>query len=231
MNIAIIPARGGSKRIPGKNIKNFHGLPVIAYAIKAAKESGVFSEVFVSTDSEEIAEIGRSFGATIPWLRSKDLSDDHATTISVMQDTINKLKTRLSELEYACCIYPATPLLQPSFISKGFQMLRDGNWDYVFSASRTDTPPERMFSLDSGNLVEMHSPEHQATRTQDFLPSYHDAGQFYFGRRSSWESGLQIFSGRSTIVEIPRELAVDIDTLDDWHYAEYLFEMQKRGLQ
>ena len=228
MNIAVIPARGGSKRIPGKNIKIFHGLPVIAYAIKAAKESGVFREVFVSTDSEEIAEVARSFGATIPWLRSKDLSDDQSNTISVMQDAVKKLKTGFSELEYACCVYPATPLLQPSFISKGFQILEDGNWDYVFSASRTGTPPERMFSLDSGNLVEMHFPEHQATRTQDFLPSYHDAGQFYFGRSSSWESGLQIFSSKSTIIEIPRELSVDIDTLDDWHYAELLFETQRR---
>jgi pseudaminic acid cytidylyltransferase len=228
MNIAVIPARGGSKRIPGKNIKIFHGLPVIAYAIKAAKECGVFREVFVSTDNEEIAEVARSFGATIPWLRSKDLSDDHSTTINVMQDAVKKLKTNFSELEYACCIYPATPLLQPSFISKGFQILEDGNWDYVFSASRTGTPPERMFSLNSGNLVEMHSPKHQATRTQDFLPSYHDAGQFYFGRSSSWESGLQIFSSKSTIVEIPRELSVDIDTLDDWHYAERLFETQRR---
>jgi pseudaminic acid cytidylyltransferase len=228
MSIAVIPARGGSKRVPGKNIKIFHGLPIIAYAIKAAQESGIFREVFVSTDSEEIAEVSRSYGATIPWLRSKDLSDDNSTTISVMQDAVKKLKTSFSDLEYVCCIYPATPLLQPSFISKGFQMLEDGNWDYVFSASRTAAPPQRMFSLDSGNLVEMHFPEHQGTRTQDFLPSYHDAGQFYFGKRSSWESGLQIFSSKSTIVEIPREWSVDIDTLNDWHYAERLFETQRR---
>ena len=230
MSIAVIPARGGSKRIPGKNIKIFHGLPVIAYAIKAAKDSGVFREVFVSTDNEEIAEVARSFGAKVPWLRSKDLSDDHSTTISVMKDAVKKLKTSFSELSYACCIYPATPLLQPSFISKGFQTLKDGNWDYVFSASPTGTPPERMFRLDSGNLVQMQFPEHQATRTQDFLPSYRDAGQFYFGRSSSWESGLQIFSSNSTIVEIPRELSVDIDTLDDWHYAERLFQMQRKEL-
>lgn len=231
MSIAVIPARGGSKRIPGKNIRIFHGLPVIAYAVKAAMESGVFKEVFISTDSEEIAEVARSFGATVPWLRSKDLSDDQSTTISVMQDAVKKLKTSFSDLEYVCCIYPVTPLLQPSFISKGLQILDDGNWDYVFSASRTGTPPERMFSLDSGNLVKMHFPEHQSTRTQDFLPSYHDAGQFYFGRTSSWESGLQIFSSKSTIVEIPRELSVDVDTLDDWHYAERLFETQRREPQ
>lgn len=227
MNIAVIPARGGSKRIPRKNIKLFHGLPVIAYAIKAAKESGVFSEVFVSTDDEEIAEVAESFGATIPWLRPKNLSDDHTTTVSVMQDAVNKLKSSLNEMEFVCCIYPATPLLQPSFISQGLQTLEDGDWDYVLSASRAETPPERFFSLNSVSGVEMHFPEIKATRTQDFLPSYHDAGQFYFGRSSSWESGLQIFSSRSTIIEIPRELSVDVDALGDWHYAEHLFAMQR----
>ena len=227
MNIAVIPARGGSKRIPRKNIKLFHGLPVIAYAIKTAKESGVFSEVFVSTDDEEIAEVAESFGATIPWMRPKNLSEDHTTTVSVIQDAVNKLKSSLNELEYVCCIYPATPLLQPSFISQGLQTLKDGEWDYVFSASRVESPPERFFSLDSVNGVEIHFPENKATRTQDFLPSYRDAGQFYFGRTSAWESGLQIFSTRSTIIEIPRELSVDVDTLDDWHYAEHLFAMQR----
>ena len=227
MNIAVIPARGGSKRIPRKNIKLFHGLPVIAYAIKTAKESGVFSEVFVSTDDAEIAEVAESFGATIPWMRPKDLSDDYTTTVSVMQDAVNKLKSSLNELEYVCCIYPVTPLLQPNFISQGLQILKDRDWDYVLSASRAETPPERFFSLDSANGVEMHFPGNKATRTQDFLPSYRDAGQFYFGRRSSWESGLQILSSRSTIIAIPRELSVDVDTLGDWHYAEYLFAMER----
>lgn len=227
MNIAVIPARGESKRIPRKNIKLFHGLPVIAYAIKAAKESGVFSNVFVSTDDEEIAEVAESFGATIPWMRTKELGDDYTTTVSVMKDAVNKLKSSFNELEFVCCIYPATPLLQPSLISQGLQILKGGDWDYVLSASRAESPPERFFSLDSANGVEMHFPEHKETRTQDFLPSYHDAGQFYFGRSSSWESGLQIFSNRSTIIEIPRKLSVDVDTLDDWHYAEHLFAMQR----
>ena len=229
MNIAVIPARGGSKRIPRKNIKLFHGLPVIAYAIKTAIESGVFSEVFVSTDDEEIAEVAESFGATIPWIRPKDLSDDYATTVSVMQDAVIKLKSNFNDLEFVCCIYPATPLLQPNFISQGLQILKAGDWDYVLSASRAATPPERFFSLDSMKGVEMHFPENKAVRTQDFLASYHDVGQFYFGRKSSWESGLQILSSKSTIIEIPRELSVDIDTLVDWHYAEHIFAMQRMG--
>jgi pseudaminic acid cytidylyltransferase len=227
MSIAVIPARGGSKRIPRKNIKFFHGLPVIAYAIKTAKDTGIFSEVFVSTDDEEIAEVAESFGATIPWMRPKNLSDDHTTTAGVMQDAVNKLKSSFNELDYVCCIYPATPLLKPIFISQGLQILKDGDWDYVLSASRAGTPPERYFSLDSAKGVEMFFPENKATRTQDFLPTYHDAGQFYFGKSSSWESGLEILSSRSTIIEIPPELSVDIDTLGDWHYAEHLFAMQR----
>ena len=227
MNIAVIPARGGSKRIPRKNIKLFKGLPVIAYAIKAAKESGVFDEVFVSTDDEEIAEVAMSFGATIPWMRSKDLSDDYATTISVMQDAVRKLKTNLIGLENIGCIYPATPLLQPSFLSEGLEILEEGDWDYVFSGLKVITPPQRIFSLGTSRGVEMLFPEYEASRTQDLADFYHDAGQFYWGRTSSWESGLPIFSSSSTIIEIPSELSVDIDTLDDWYRAERLFEIQK----
>ena len=225
MNIAVIPARGGSRRIPRKNIKLFNGLPVIAYAIKAARESGVFSEIFVSTEDEEIAEIATSFGASIPWMRPKSLSEDNSTTVSVMQDAVMKLKSCFNEIEYVCCVYPATPLLQPKFIREGFKVIRDGNWDYTISASLAETPPQRFFSLDSVNRVHMHFPEKQETRTQDVLPSYRDAGQFYFGRSSSWELGLKIFSSSSTIIEIPRHLSVDIDTLNDWHYAELLFAM------
>lgn len=230
MSIAVIPARGKSKRIPRKNIKLFNGLPVIAYAIKAAKDSGVFKEIFVSTEDEEIAEVATSFGATIPWMRPKNLSEDDSTTVSVMQDAVMKLKSCFNEPEYVCCIYPATPLLQPKFIREGLKVINDGSWDYVLSALRLETPPERFFSLDSANNVQMHFPQNEETRTQDLSPSYRDAGQFYFGRSSSWELGLGIFSSRSTIIEIPHHLAVDIDTLDDWHYAEHLFVMHKGEL-
>jgi len=230
MNIAVIPARGGSKRIPRKNIKLFHGLPVIAYAIKAAKESEIFDEVFVSTDDEEIAEIAMSFGATIPWMRSKDLSDDYATTVSVMQDAVKKLETNLVELENICCIYPATPLLKPSFLSQGLEILESGDWNYVFSASKADTPPQRFFSLGTSKAVELLFPEYEATRTQDLANFYHDAGQFYWARKSSWESGLPIFSSQSTILEIPSESAFDIDTPEDWHYAEALFNLKKKRI-
>lgn len=227
MNIAIIPARGGSKRIPRKNIKLFHGVPIIAHAIKTAKDSKAFEEIFVSTDDEEIAELAKSFGATIPWMRSKNLSDDYSTTVSVIQDAVNKLDSILENLENVCCIYPATPLLKPGFVSQGLQVLRDGDWDYVLAASRVETPPERFFSLDASNGVQMHFPKYEMNRTQDFLPSYYDAGQFYWGRKTSWQTGLPIFTSASTIVEIPSKFSVDIDTLDDWHQAEQLFEIHR----
>jgi pseudaminic acid cytidylyltransferase len=227
MNIAVIPARGGSKRIPRKNIKLFHGLPVIAYAIKAAKESEIFDQIIVSTDDEEIAEIASSFGATIPWIRSKNLADDYATTISVMQDATKRLKMEVIDLENVCCIYPATPLLKPEFLSEGLKILLDGNWSYVFSGLKADMHPQKFFSLKTSRRVEMLFPENESTRTQDFRQFYHDAGQFYWGRESSWASGLPIFSENSTILEMPKELAVDIDMQEDWVHAERLFERQQ----
>lgn len=223
MSIAIIPARGGSKRIPRKNIKMFHGLPVIAYAIKAAKESEMFEEVFVSTDDEEIAEVARMYGAEVPWMRSKQLADDFTTTVNVMQDAVKKLDSDLDNLGSICCIYPTTPLLKPNFLSHGHQILIDGDWDYVVSASRVTTTLERLLLLGENKEILMGSPEHQTTRTQDFPPTYRDAGQFYWGKKIAWENALPMFTSKSTILELPREFDVDIDTLEDWHYAERLF--------
>ena len=230
MNIAIIPARGGSKRIPRKNIRLFHGIPVIAYAIKAAKESGIFDEVFVSTDDGEIADIAISFGAKVPWMRPKELSDDFATTVKVMQDAVKRFDTNFNRLEFVCCIYPTTPLLRPNLFLEGLRVLKDGDWDYVIAASLARTPPERFLSLGENNEVMMRFPEHEITRTQDFSPAYHDAGQFYWGKKTAWESALPLFTSKSTILELPRELAVDLDTLDDWHYAELLFNIYGKDL-
>ena len=225
MNVAVIPARGGSKRIPRKNIKLFHGLPIIAYAIKVARESEIFDEIFVSTDDEEIAEVAMSFGATIPWMRPKNLSDDYATTVSVIQDAVKRLKINLINMENICCIYPATPLLKPSFLSEGLKVLKNGDWSYVFSALKASTPPQRLFSLGTSKGVEMLFPQFEITRAQDLDHYYSDAGQFYWGSASSWETGLPIFSSKSTILEIPSESAIDIDTQEDWHYAENLFKL------
>jgi pseudaminic acid cytidylyltransferase len=220
MNIAVIPARGGSKRIPRKNIKLFHGLPIIAYAIKVARESEVFDQVFVSTDDEEIAEVAESFGAIVPWIRTKNLSDDHATTVNVMKDAVLRLESELIEVKNVCCIYPATPLLKPRHLSQALQILNDADWNYVFSGLRTNAHPQRFFSLGNSKEVNMLLPKFQGTRTQDLENFYQDAGQFYWGRQTSWKAGVPIFTSKSTILEIPRDSAIDIDTIEDWHYAE-----------
>lgn len=224
MNVAVIPARGGSKRIPRKNIKLFHGIPIIAYAINTAWASGVFDEVIVSTEDDEIADIATCFGAKIPWMRKKGLSDDYATTLDVMQDAVSRIKADKMALESVCCIYPATPLLDPLYITQGLQKLNNEGWKYVFSGLKSSENPQRLFSLGASKEVESLFPEHEETRTQDLKDFFYDAGQFYWGKVSSWENRVEIFSRESTIVEIPRNLAIDIDTPEDWHYAESLFE-------
>jgi len=221
MNIAVIPARGGSKRIPRKNIKEFNGKPAISYAIKAAFESQVFSEVIVSTDDEEIAEYSRSQGAKIPWLRSEELSNDFATTSQVMQDAVLKLDSE--DLENVCCIYPVTPLLRPKYISEGLRVLKNLDWSYVFSAVKNDSNPQRFFTLNSSNSVSMLLPEFALTRTQDLQQTFYDAGQFYWGKKSAWLDKRPIFDSLSTIVEMSREDAIDIDTFSHWKLAEDLY--------
>jgi pseudaminic acid cytidylyltransferase len=221
MNIAVIPARGGSKRIPRKNIKEFNGKPAISYAIKAALESQVFSEVIVSTDDEEIAEYSRSQGAKIPWLRSEQLSNDFATTSQVMQDAVLNLES--DNFDNVCCIYPVTPLLRPKYISEGLRVLNDGNWDYVFSAIKNDSNPQRFFTLNSSNSVSMLFPEFELTRTQDLQQTFYDAGQFYWGKKSAWLDKRPIFDSLSTIIEMSKEDAVDIDTFSHWKLAEDLY--------
>jgi pseudaminic acid cytidylyltransferase len=230
MNIAVIPARGGSKRIPRKNIKLFHGLPIIAYAIKTALKSEIFDEVFVSTDDEEIAEVASSFGATVPWIRQKKLSGDFTTTVDVMQNAVKNLEKSLTGLENICCIYPATPLLMPKYLTQGLEILKNSEWDYVVSIAIANTPPERSMSIGKGNELLMRFPEYEVTRTQDFPATYHDAGQFYWGKKTAWESALPIFTSKSTFIELPKEYAVDIDTLDDWHYTEQLFSIYGKDL-
>jgi pseudaminic acid cytidylyltransferase len=224
MNIAVIPARGGSKRIPRKNVKLFHGLPIISYAINTATKSGIFDKVIVSTDDAEIAEIAKSYGAEIPWMRSKELSGDHVTTISVMQDATKKLGADFVGLENVCCIYPATPLLKTNFLSRGLELLTVGGWNYVFSAVAVESPPYRFFSLTPSNGVKMLFPNFEKSRTQDLESTYCDAGQFYWGTKKSWSAGLPILSMNSTILELPTNLTIDIDTISDWKIAENRYE-------
>jgi CMP-N-acetylneuraminic acid synthetase len=187
----------------------------------------LFKDVFVSTDDHVIAEIAISFGAKVPSLRRKELSDDQATTMSVMQDEVIKLQMGYPDLKNICCIYPVTPLLRSDDLIRGFNVMEMGDWDYVFSATKVKTPTQRLFSLEYSKGVRMLQQEFEDTRTQDLEATYIDAGQFYWGKKISWLTGQTIFSLRSTILELPPDFAIDVDTLDDWSYAEYIFMKQK----
>ena len=191
-----------------------------------ALETELFDEVIVSTDDSEIASISREYGATTPWIRSAQLSDDFATTISVMQDAVNQLRPTLGDDFDVCCIYPTTPLLKPTYVSLGFKILQEGGWDYVISAVRNHVSPSRFFSLNSVGQVKMFDTNAELKRSQDLETTFHDAGQFYWGRSGLWSQGMSVFSSMTTIVEIPPWVTVDIDSLDDWHLAERLFVVQ-----
>jgi pseudaminic acid cytidylyltransferase len=223
LNIAIIPARGGSKRLKKKNIRDFCGKPVIAYAIENALNLGIFTDVIVTTDDPDIASISRDFGAHIPELRPSHLSDDYATTLDVMKYTVANYIPEREVNTVVCCIYPTTPLLSPRFILEGRYLLESGHWDYVISAARYSHPIERAFTINSGGPVEIINPEHVLTRTQDLSDSFYDAGQFYWGERQTWINGKSIFLSKMAAVQIPKLQSIDIDTLEDWMLAEHIY--------
>lgn len=225
MNIAIIPARGGSKRIPRKNIKEFHGKPLIAYSIEAAKKSNCFDKIIVSTDDNEIAEIALKYGAEIPFLRPKDISNDHATTMDVIQHALNWYKEQEKHIEYACCIYATAPFISSLSIKKGLKALTTGNFNYAFSATSFPFPIQRAFSLNSNGTTQMFNPENLNTRSQDLVEAYHDAGQFYWGKSDAFLTKKNIFSENSYAVILPRNTVQDIDTPEDWKNAESMYEV------
>ncbi len=225
MNIAIIPARGGSKRIPRKNIKEFYGKPLIAYSIEAAKKSGCFDRIIVSTDDNEIAEIALKYGAEVPFIRPKDISDDYATTLDVINHAVKFCVENGMDLKYVCCIYATAPFLLPEYLIKGLTSLREDNsLNYAFSATSFSFPIQRAVKL-TNNKVEMFQPEHLNTRSQDLEEAYHDAGQFYWGKKEAFLKGLPFFDQDSVIVKLPRDRVQDIDTPEDWDFAETLFSV------
>jgi N-acylneuraminate cytidylyltransferase len=229
VNIAVIPARGGSKRIFRKNIKDFHGKPMISYAIKVAEDCQIFDRIIVSTDDEEIAAVSESFGASVPWKRDSKLADDFATTLDVMQDAATRLASEVETETNICCIYPATPLLKFQSIQAGALLIQDNAWEYVISAVKNTSPIQRAFSLNKSKGVSLNFPEFELTRTQDLPITYHDAGQFYWGRMSSWKSKASIFTVKTSIVEVPSNETVDIDTEEDWLFAERLYSLLKEN--
>lgn len=226
MNIAIIPARAGSKRIPNKNIKLIGGVPALALAIKTAQESELFSDIYVSTDSPEIANIAKRSGAIVPYLRETDLSDDYASTVSVIGDFVLRMKTEFKHVENVCCIYPVTPLLKPQRLIEGYQHLTSQNVDYVFAAKGHETSLLRSFELNMDLQPVMVSVSHEFTRSQDLVKLFHDAGQFYWGTKAAWANQAPILSGKSSVILLGKWEAIDVDNLEDWNFVEELLTLR-----
>lgn len=221
--IAIIPARGGSKRIPRKNIKDFFGKPLIAYSIEAALNSGLFEKVIVSTDDKEIADIATKYGAEVPFMRPKELSDDHTVTKDVIDHTLNFLKDRGEEYDYLCTIYATAPFLQSKYLVEGFVKLKNSDAINAFSSTTMPFPVQRTFKLDKNGRCEMFTPQHYYTRSQDLEEAYQDAGQFYWTKLNKHSN--EIMFGKDSIpIILPRYLVQDIDTLEDWQRAEYMYK-------
>lgn len=223
MKLAVIPARGGSKRIPRKNIKLFCGKPIIAWSIEAAQNSECFDRIIVSTDDEEIADIALSFGAEVPFLRPKNLSDDHSDTISVIAHAIEWQSRNGREATLTCCIYPTAPFIQSSDLILGMELLLNNDVAYVFSVTTFASPIQRALKITPENRIEMLNPQYFKTRSQDLEKMWHDAGQFYWGRSEAWTSGMPIFSKKSLPVLLPRYQVQDIDIMEDWEQAELMF--------
>ncbi|NRF70256.1 pseudaminic acid cytidylyltransferase [Aquincola sp. S2] len=223
MRLAVIPARGGSKRIPRKNIRAFAGRPMIGYAIGAARETGVFDRIVVSTDDAEIAAIAREQGAEVPFMRPPELSNDTAGTMPVIQHAIDALAADGWPASQVCCIYPAVPLLQAQALRDALALLEEGGCDYVFPVLEFPSAVQRALVRDAAGATRAMYPEYADVRSQDLTPAYHDAGQFYWGRTDAWRAGTSPHLGAKTIV-LPHWAAVDIDTPDDWARAEALFE-------
>lgn len=226
MQLAVIPARGGSKRIPRKNIKMFHGQPMIAWSIQAAIKSGCFDEVWVSTDDEEIAAVAQAYGAKVPFLRPAHLSDDFATTADVMSHAVEEFgKINHALPDYICCLYATAPFVTKADLVQGLEKIKNNsNLNYVFSATTYPFPIQRAIKLNEHDTVEMFSPQYFNVRSQDLEEAWHDAGQFYWGTAEAWLNKAMIFSTQSRVVELPRFRVQDIDTQEDWDRAEWLFK-------
>jgi pseudaminic acid cytidylyltransferase len=225
VNIAIVPARGGSKRIPRKNIREFCGKPIIAYPIEAALKSQVIDEVIVSTDDDEIAAVAQKYGADVPFRRPAELSDDLTPTLPVIAHAIRWFQQNRGSVTFACCIYPTAPFLQPKPLREGLELLKaHADADFAFSVTSYAFPILRSLKRNPDGTVSMFWPEHELTRSQDLPEAWHDAGQFYWGRADSFLNRHGTLSSRSYPVMLPRYLVQDIDTSEDWETAERMFQ-------
>lgn len=229
MRLAVIPARGGSKRIPRKNIKAFGGLPMIAWSIRAAVDGQCFDRIIVSTDDEEIAAVAKAYGAEVPFVRPAKLSDDHTGTTAVIAHAIDWQNQHGETAHEVCCIYATAPFVQATDLLHGLQVLQSTGADYAFSVTSYAFPIQRAIRITADQRVEMFQPEHFDTRSQDLPGAWHDAGQFYWGQAQAWLAAKPLFSQSSAPVPLPRHRVQDIDTPEDWERAEWLFKAMQHA--
>ena len=228
MNIALIPARGGSKRIPRKNIKEFCGKPIIAFAITAAKESGLFDRIVVSTDDDEIAAIANQWGAETPFKRPIELSNDYTPTVPVVSHLIELCRTLGWKFDDVCCIYPCSPFIEVADLVGVHQQFIESKTNYCFPVTEFPSAIQRALNISSDGKIHPFYPEFQITRTQDLAPAYYDAGQFYWGKAEAWLCELNIHSNAMGYI-IPNYRVVDIDTEQDWLRAELIYQAIKNS--
>lgn len=224
MKLCIIPARGGSKRIPRKNIKAFNGKPMIAYSIETAINSQCFDRIIVSTDDQEIAKIAIEQGAEVPFIRPEELADDHADTLQVIKQAIEWFEKNDTAPHEVCCLYATAPFVQVDSLQNAYQQLQNTQADYCFTVTSFPFPIQRAIKITIGNRVEMFQPEYFNSRSQDLEEAYHDAGQFYWGKTTAFKAMKPLFSEDSSPYILPRYLVQDIDTLEDWIRAELMYQ-------
>jgi pseudaminic acid cytidylyltransferase len=223
MKLAVIPARGGSKRIPRKNIKQFCGKPMITWSIDAALQSDCFDQVIVSTDDVEIADVARKCGAQVPFIRPAELSDDHTGTTAVVANAIDWFIAQGQAPDQVCCLYATAPFVTAEDLRTGLRVLTESGADYAFSVTSYAFPIQRAIRITSAQRIEMFNPESFNARSQDLEAAYHDAGQFYWGQATAWQRNRAIFGPTSSPVLLPRHRVQDIDTEEDWLEAELKF--------
>ena len=223
LTVAVIPARGGSKRIPKKNIKPFAGQPMISYSISAAKNAGLFDRIIVSTDSDEIAEVAATYGAEVPFIRPPELSDDRTATAPVVTHACNWLADDGTPAVYACCIYATAPFVRARDIVEGYNILKESGASTAFTVTSFPFPIFRALQIRDDRTLKMFWPEHRTTRSQDLPDAYHDAGQFYWINVERFLQTSELYNEDSRPITLPRYLVQDIDTPEDWDTAEHMF--------
>ena len=224
MIIAVIPARGGSKRIPRKNIKLFSGKPIIAWSIEAAIKAKIFDKIIVSTDDDEIANIAIKYGASVPFLRPEKLADDFTGTNSVVKHVIKFLNSNGKNIDYACCIYATAPFLKASYIRQGYNAIIENKIKFAFSVTTFPFPAQRAIRITKESRIEPIWPEFIQDRSQDLEEAFHDAGQFYWGTAEAFLNEDNMYVNNSYPITLPRFLTQDIDTDEDWLQAELIFK-------